>query len=159
MPDPQFSNRGPEKNTPIGSLVGEFMEEKRKELEVEKARKRRRRSPFLVPFLVALCLFVWVAPSLVPPREPPLSPETVERGARLTLYLASLRVRDYFTTHKALPENLTQAGVDTTGIEYKRHTASVFELATRVTGVRMVYRSTFPDSVFLGATLRVRGIN
>ena len=158
MPDPQFSNRGPEKNTPIGSLVGEFMEEKRKELELERARKRRRRSPFLVPFLVALCLFVWVAPSLVPPREPPLSPQTLERGARLTLYLASLRVRDYLTKHKTLPANLTQAGVDTTGIEYQRNSDSVFELATRVMGAKMVYRSTLPDSVFLGATLRVQGI-
>ncbi len=159
MPDPQFPNRTPVTNDSIGSLVGEFMEEKRKERTQEMAlQASRRRNPFVVPLLVAFCLVVWVAPSLMPPREPPLSPEMMERSARLTLYLASIRVKDYFAAYRRLPENLVQAGVDSTGIEYWRSTDSVFELATRVQDARMVYRSTLPDSVFLGANLRVRGI-
>jgi len=160
MPDPQFSNRTPVATDAVGSLVGEFMAEKRKEQQEEKARQApRKRNPFVVPVLLALCLAVWSAPSLMPPREPVLTPETLERSARLTLYLASLRVRQYHQVNKRLPANLVQAGVDTTGIVYLRNNDSQFELSTRVQGARMVYRSALPDSVFLGANLRIRGIS
>lgn len=145
---------------PVGSLVGEFMEEKRKEHEEEKARQApRKRNPFVIPVLVALCLTVWVAPSMVPPREPALTTSTMEQSARLTLYLASLRIREYLESQKRLPATLMQAGVDTTGIVYLRRTNSAFELSIRVQGTRMVYRSTMPDSVFLGSSLRVRGMS
>jgi hypothetical protein len=164
MPDPQFANRAPSPTpvaaNPVGSLVGEFMEEKRKELAEEKARQKpKKRNPLIVPFLTALCLFIWVAPSLMPPREPPLSPETIENSARITLYLASLRIREYHRLNRQLPATLTQAGVDTTGITYTRATDSLFELSTRVQGSRMVYRSSQPDSLFLGPNLRIRGIS
>jgi hypothetical protein len=94
----------------------------------------------------------------MPPREPTLTQETLEQSARLTLYLASLRVRGYLNTNKRLPANLIQAGVDTAGISYTRHANSVYELSTRIQGTRLVYRSTLPDSVFLGRTLRIKGI-
>ena len=94
----------------------------------------------------------------MPPREQPLSQETLEQGARLTLYLASLRVRGYLDTHKQLPADLIQAGVDTAGIVYTRNANSVYELSTRIQGTRLVYRSTLPDSVFLGRQLRIKGI-
>ena len=95
----------------------------------------------------------------MPPREPVLSQETLEQGAKLTLYLASLRVRSYLETHKRLPPNLAQAGVDSVGIGYVRASDSIFELSTRVQGTRLVYRSTLPDSVFLGPHIRIRGIS
>ncbi len=153
-------NRTPIANDPVGSLVGEFMEEKRKELQEEKARQApRKRNPFAVPVLLALCLAIWIAPSLMPPREPSLSPATMEQGARLTLYLASLKIREYNDVHKRLPPNLAQAGVDSTGIVYWRSTDSAFELSTRVQGTRLVYKSTQPDSAFLGPQLRIRGIS
>src|SRR5688500_264104 len=147
-------------NDPVGSLVGEFMEEKRKERLEEKARQvPRKRNPFIVPLLVALVSAIWIAPSLMPPREATLSPATIEQGAKVTLYLASLKVKHYLATHKRLPPTLSQAGVDTTGIGYVRSSDSVFELSTRVQGARLVYRSTLPDSVFLGPNLRLRGIS
>jgi hypothetical protein len=135
------------------------MQEKKKEIQDEKARQAaKKRSPFLVPVLLVLCAAIWIAPSLMPPREEPLPQETLEQGARLTLYLASLRVRAYQDTHNRLPPNLEQAGVDTAGITYERTNESVFELSTRVQGARLVYRSAVPDSVFLGPSLRIRGI-
>ena len=147
-------------NDPVGSLVGEFMEEKRKERQEEKARQvPKKRNPFVVPLLVALCAGIWIAPSLMPPREAVLTQATLENSAKLTLYLTSLRIRSYLATHKRLPPTLAQAGADTTGITYVRSSDSVFELSTRVQGTRLVYRSTLPDSVFLGPTLRVRGIS
>lgn len=136
------------------------MEEKRREQKEEAARRvKPKRSPFVVPVLVALCLAVWIAPSLMPPREPPLSVDTLERSARLTLYLASLRIREFHASHKRYPVNLTEAGIDTMGIVYVRNAETAFELSTRVQGSRMVYRSTQPDSLFLGANLRLRGIS
>jgi hypothetical protein len=155
-----LSNRTPIANNTVGSLVGEFMEEKRKERVEEKARQApRKRNPLVIPFLLALCLAIWVAPSLMPPREPVLSPATIEHGGRLTLYLASLKVRAYHRTHQRLPANLAQAGVDSAGIVYWRSTDSAFELSMRVLGSRLVYKSTQPDSVFLGPQLRIRGIS
>jgi hypothetical protein len=113
----------------------------------------------VLPFLFALCLAIWIAPSLMPPRDPVLSPSTLENSARLTLYLASIKVRTYHDAHKRLPANLTQAGVDSAGIVYWRSTDSAFELSMRVQGSRLVYKSTQPDSVFLGPQLRIRGIS
>ena len=134
------------------------MEEKRREREEEKVREtRRKRNPLLVPFLIAVCAAVWTVPSLVVPPEPVLSQETLEQGAKVTLYLASIRVKSYLETHKRLPLNLAEAGVDSTGIVYLRHSDSAFGLSTRVQGSRLVYRSTLPDSVFLGPDLRIRG--
>lgn len=135
------------------------MQEKKKERQDEKARQvARKRSPLLVPLLFVLCGAIWVSPSLMPPREEPLSQETLEQGARLSLYLASLRIRDYQNSHSRLPANLQQAGVDSAGITYERTTETVFELSTRVQGTRLVYRSAQPDSVFLGPNLRLKGI-
>ncbi len=160
MPDPRFPKLTPVASDPVGALLGEFVEEKKKEQKEEKARQSaRKRSPLVVPFLAVLCLAIWIAPSLMPAREEPLTQETLEQSARLTLYLASLRVRGYHDTHKALPANLTLAGVDTAGIEYSRMADSVYELSTRIQGTRLVYRSTLPDSVFLGPNLRIKGIS
>ena len=152
--------RTPLANDPVGSLVGEFMEEKRREIQEEKSRRApKKRNPFVLPLMIVLCAFIWIAPSLMPPREPTLSPEMLEQSAKLTLYLTSLRVKGYVETHKRLPPDLAQAGADSTGIEYTRLSDSDFELSTRVQGARLVYRSSQPDSVFLGPNLRIRGIS
>ena len=147
-------------NDPVGSLVGEFMEERRREIQEEKARRvPHKRNPVLVPLMMVLCAFIWIAPSLVPPREPPVPQETLESSAKLTLYLASIRVKAYLATNKRLPTYLFQAGVDSTGIEYLRSSPTHFELSTPVNGKRVIYKSLVPDSVFLGSRLRIRGIS
>jgi hypothetical protein len=159
MPDHQSAKRTPLSNTPVGTLVGEFMEEKARELQDGKTRKvQRKRHPLTVPVLLVLCLAVWISPSLMPQREPMLPPELIERGTRLSLYLASLRIRQYQATHQRLPADLAEAVVDSTGITYATHGTAAFELSSRVRGVPMVYRSTQPDSVFLGND-RIRGIS
>lgn len=160
MPESQVAKRTPLRNDPVGSLVGEFMEEKRRERQDEKDRQtRRKRNPLVVPLLVLLCAGIWTASLLMPAQEPVLAHETLEQSARLRLYLASLRVRQYEATNRRLPVNLLDVGVDTTGITYTRATSSIFELSTGVQGTRLVYRSTVPDSVFLGPRLRIRGIS
>jgi hypothetical protein len=106
-----------------------------------------------------LCVALWAAPSLVPAREPAISPVTAEQSARLNLYLTSLRVREYRAANKRLPESLAIIGVDSTGLGYSRLTRSEFELSTRVNNTSLVYKSSVPDSVFLGEDLRVEGNN
>lgn len=157
MADSHIAKRTPLSSDPVGAIVGEFVEEKRREIKEEKARLApRKRSPFVIPLLIVLCALVWISPSLMPPLEPALAPEVIERGARLNLYLASLRIRQYEAQHKRLPATLSEAGVDTAGVTYS-HNNSMFELSTHVLGSKMVYRSTQPDSLFLGAD-RVKGI-
>jgi hypothetical protein len=153
-------SRTPIANDAVGSLVGEFLEERRKEHEQEKARENpRKRNPFLMWVLIVVCGVVWIAPSLIRPRDQELSQESLEQGAKLTLYLASMRVKAYLDTHKRLPASLPEAGVDSAGIEYLRSSPSTFELLTQVRGTRLVYRSKLPDSLFLGPNLRIRGIS
>ena len=159
MSNPQLSKPTPIGNDPVASMVGEFLEAKKKEREEEKAKfAPRKRNPFVLPFLTTLVLAIWIGPSFMMPREPALTIETMEQGARMNVYLASLRVREYRAKHKRLPLTLTEASVDTTGLLYSRSSESVFELSTRVQGTKLTYRSTMPDSVFLAGT-GLRGIN
>jgi hypothetical protein len=140
-------------------MVGEFLAEKKKEREEEKARLApRKRNPFVLPFLITMVLAIWIGPSYLMAPEPVLTMETMEQGARMNVYLASLRVREYRAKHKRLPLTLTEAGVDTTGLLYSRSSESAFELSTRVQGTKLTYRSTMPDSVFLAGT-GLRGIS
>lgn len=158
MAESRTAKRTPLSTDPVGAIVGEFIEEKRREIKEENARQApRKRSPFVIPLLIVLCAGIWIAPSLMPPREPVVPPTVIERGARLNLYLASLRIRQYESIHKRLPVDLLQAGGDTLGVTYARLGGQHFELSTQVLGSKMVYRSTQPDSLFLGAD-RIRGI-
>ena len=163
MADQRAARPTPTSNDPVDALIGEFIAEKRKEKqeEQEKARKMEpgRHRPLILGILVVLCVAVWAAPIYLPSREVTIPTSTLENSAKLNLYLASIRVRDYQAANRKLPDNLAQAGVDTTGIVYWRSTDAVFELSTRIEGTRIVYRSTVPDSVFLGPNLRVRGIS
>ena len=105
-----------------------------------------------------LCIGLWVAPSFATPPEPEMTREAAEQNARLSLYLTSLKVREYLAANRRLPESLGVLGVDSIGIDYSR-ARSQFELSTRVHGRPLVFKSTVPDSVFLGDKLRITGIN
>ena len=151
MTNPEPAHRAPSANETVGSLVGEFMEEQRREQSAELARKKPgTRSPLVLPLLAILCLAVWIAPSLMLPRAPVPTVEMLDHGARMTLYLTSLQVRQFHDS--------TEAGADTAGIGYTRSTDSVFELSTKVQGTSLTYRSTQPDSVLLG-NARLRGVS
>ena len=106
-----------------------------------------------------VCVGLWIIPSFVPSREAVMTPEKVEQNARLNLYLTSLRVREYVAANRKLPASLAALGLDPAGVEYSRRAGSVFELSMRVNGLSVVFKSTVPDSVFLGENLRIRGIS
>jgi hypothetical protein len=159
MSDTQSARQTPLANDSVGSLVGEFMEEKKKEQQDDKARRQaRKRHPLVLPVLLLLLGGIAAAPLLAPEPEA-VAEETLAQGARVTLYLASLRVREYMKSNRRLPASLTDAGVVTPGLEYTRSSATAFELSTQFLGSKLVYRSTQPDSLFLGPNLRIRGIS
>lgn len=159
MSDSRAIKPTPISSDTVGSILGEFAEEKKKERLEEKSRlKAGRKHQLLLPVLALLISGMFAAP-LMAPEPVELSHETLEQGAKMTLYLASLRVRQYQRTHRTLPVSLKDAGVENAGLEYTRNSPVVFELATRLNGARLVYRSTQPDSVFLGPKLRIRGIS
>lgn len=148
----------PAANDPVRALVGEFMEEKRREQADDTSSSRtRRRNPGALAILVLVCAAVWVAPSLMLPPAPEPTAEELERGARLSLFLTALEIRQYQDSAQRLPASLAELGTSERGIEYSA-ADSVYELSTRVAGTLLVYRSTLPDSVFLG-NLRIRGIS
>jgi hypothetical protein len=122
------------------------------------ADQQRRRNVILIAATL-VCIGLWIAPSFAASGEPEMTREAVEQNARLNLYLTSLSVREYVAAHRRLPESLSEAGVDSIGIEYTRGARSEFELSMRVHGRPLVYKSVVPDSVFLGENLRITGIS
>jgi hypothetical protein len=149
MTNPRVAQRPALPNDRVGLIIGELM--------APRAVAAGKRKVFLLPLLVLACIAAWAAPGWMPPPAEALTPATVQNGERLNLYLGSLKVRAYLAEHRRLPATLDEAGVPSTGIHYVRGARSAFELSTTALGARMVYRSTVPDSVFLGPQT-IRGI-
>ena len=60
MADSGTAKRTPLSTDPVGALVGEFIEEKSREIKEEKARLApKKRNPFVLPLLLVLCAAVW----------------------------------------------------------------------------------------------------
>jgi hypothetical protein len=142
----------------VRALVGEFMEEKKRERKLELDRqKTRKRSPIVTVVAAIVCAMVWILPSLNPPPLLAPSPERVDASARMQVYLAAQRVVAYQRAHGRLPADLHQAGVDSSGLTYWRSTDSLFELRTIAGGVPLAYRSTMKQAEFLVNTFQVLG--
>jgi hypothetical protein len=94
----------------------------------------------------------------MPPADAQLSPATIERSARLTIYLASLRIREFQDEQHRLPSSLGEAGIDAAGVDYDRTSDSVFVLTTTLDGTSLRYQSDTADSTFLGPDAGIRGI-
>lgn len=156
----------PAKPNPAGSdetvraLVGEFYEERKKEVtrEVSVHQSPRRRSPGITIFAVIVCAAVWLLPLMRQDIYIP-SPERVDASARMQVFLAAQRVFAYQKSTGRLPADLQQAGVDSNGLTYWRSTDSLFELRVVAGGVPVAYKSTMPPSEFLGNTFQVLGAN
>lgn len=148
----------PTSNQTVGALIGEFIVEKQREKEEEARRiaKSRPRS-LAIAVLLVLCVAVAGLTLFLERPEPPPSADRIEAGARVRLFLASERVRDFQRRTGALPPNLVEASIDSAGLTYWRSTDSVFEIWTEVAGRRLHYRSTMPSADFLGSAMRLLG--
>lgn len=144
----------------VRALVGEFLEERKKEVtrEVAVHQAPRRRSPAITIFAVIVCAAVWILPMM---RQDIYvqSPERVDASARMQVFLAAQRVFAFQKSTGRLPADLQQAGVDSEGLTYWRSTDSLFELRVIAGGVPVSFKSTMSPSEFLGNTFQVLGSN
>lgn len=151
-------SRSPRPNNEVGALIGEYLAEKKRERAEEARQARRQRSrPLVVTILVVLCAVTAALPSFLDERADPLPAERIDTGTRLSVFLASERIRDFQLRTGRLPDNLREAGVDSMGLSYWRSTDSVFELSSDYGGSRVRYHSTAPSGEFLGPALRILG--
>jgi hypothetical protein len=156
MPNPTPASVPASSSETVHALVGEFFEHKQREAqELALAEAPRRGRKLLASVAFVVCAAAWILPSLYPPPQPPVSPQRLDASARMTLFLASERVRAFERVHQRLPRTLVEAGVDTTGISFWRSTSSGFEIGTTVNGARLLYDSNTPNVAFLGSTLQV----
>jgi hypothetical protein len=135
--------------------VGEYLDQKKRETR-DNAAVKSSRGMRLVLTIVALitCATVWILPSFVVPAAEVPSPERVEASARMTIFLASERVRAFHRAKGRLPVTLAEAGVDSADIGYFRSSDTGFDMWMTANGGRINYRSTMNSAEFLGTTLQ-----
>lgn len=151
-------SRSPRPNDEVGALIGEYLAKKQRE-QAEEARQARLQQsrPLVVTILVVLCVVTAALPTFLDERADRLPAERIDDGTRLSVFLASERIRGFQRRTGRLPDNLREAGVDSLGLSYWRSTDSVFELSSDYGASRVRYHSTTPGSEFLGPALRILG--
>lgn len=149
----------PRKDIFAQTLAGEYLIEKKEEREAE-ARNRRPPRPWrrIVSIAaIAACGAVWLVPSLGTRPTPAVSAGRQDASARLTLYLASRRVRDFEERNGRLPSNGMESGISDPRIAYRLTGPNTFALSLSHNGQRWVLPSTFADTSYLHAAMRNLG--
>ncbi len=146
----------PQSQDTVRALVGEFFDEKKLELAEKSAVERTQRPRKVLGVLAFVaCAAVWILPSFYGPTAPGVSPDQVDAGARMTLFLAGERIRSFRRSHGMLPRSLAAAFVDSTGLAYVRGSDTTFELSTEANGKRISYLSNMRNAEFLGPSLQI----
>ncbi len=133
------------------SLVGEFFTEKKQEREAA-ARNRRPTPPWRriasIAAIVA-CGVTFLVPSLGPRPAPAVSAGREDAGARLTLFLASQRVRDSEQRNGRLPSTAKETGISDPCIGYRLTGPNTFTLSMTQEGKRWFLPSTAADTAYM----------
>ena len=141
------------------TLAGEYLIGKEEEREAE-ARKRRPPRPWrriASIAMIAACGAVWLVPSLGTRPTPALSAGRQDASARLTLYLASRRVRDFEERTGRLPNTGVESGISDSRIAYRLTGRNSFALSLSQNGQRWVLPSTAADTSYLHEAMRDLG--
>ncbi len=149
----------PGRDTLAQALAGEYLIEKKEEREAE-ARKRRPPPPWRrIASIVAIaaCGAVWLVPSLGTRPTPAVSAGRQDASARLTLYLASRRVRAFEERNARLPSTGLESGITDSRIAYRLTGPNTFALSLSQGGQRWVLPSTLADTAFLHDAMRKLG--
>ena len=85
----------------------------------------------------------------------PVDPVFEAASARLTVFLAGAKVREFHARHARLPATLMEAGVSEPALEYSRHGDSTFTLEAFAAGQRIVYDSQQDSHAVLGGSLSI----
>ncbi|HEY7567540.1 MAG TPA: hypothetical protein VH762_08200 [Gemmatimonadaceae bacterium] len=141
------------------TLAGEYLIGKIEERKAE-ARKRRPPRPWrrMVSIAaIAACGAVWLVPSLGTRPVPAVSAGRQDASARLTLYLASRRVRDFQERNGRLPRTEVESGISDPRIAYRLTGPNTFALSLSHLGKRWVLPSAFADTSYLHDAMRSLG--
>jgi hypothetical protein len=148
----------------VGALADVLEDQKTKARARNEAAgpQSRQTGPFKVVALLALALvsvYLWFgSPSwLSTEKDNPVSPQLVEAGARMEVYLTALRVEDYRTQEGRLPGSLAEAGAEDSKVEYERLDGQRYRLSLSVPSGVVSYLSTSPLEAFLGDAPQVIG--
>lgn len=120
-------------------------------------RRRQRRFGTLallgvVGTIVLVLQPVWL---VGPDAPPPESPAVATASLRLTLVRERGRVLAYQERFGRLPQTLTDAGVETSGLEYVRVGTTDFRMQARLGDSLLTLRATDSVGAFLGNTIKV----
>ncbi len=151
--------KAPVRGTLAQSLAGEYLIEKKEEREPE-ARKRRPPRPWrriASIIAIATCGAVWLVPSLGIRPTLAVSAGRQDASARLTLYFASRRVRDFESRNGRLPSTGAESGIADSRIDYRLTGPNTFALSLSHGGQRWVLPSTFADTSYLHDAMRKLG--
>ena len=139
----------------VAAIVGEIMEEQRKNAEVPASRSRFIPSYVAATLVFALCAWAWVAPPawLVPRPVAAPSREYREASARVALALHAQRIEAYRASHGRLPRSKNEVGILSDQITYDRADSVNFELGSRVDGQPVTYKSSQPRDRYLAEAM------
>jgi len=141
------------------TLAGEYLIEKKEEREAE-ARKRRPLRPWrriASVLAIAACGAVWLVPSLGTRPTHAVSAGRQDASARLTLYLASRRVRAFEERNGRLPTTRVESGISDPRIAYRLTDANSFTLSLSDGRQHWELPSTFADTSYLHDAMRKLG--
>ena len=146
----------PTSKADVAAIVGEIMEEQRKNAE----QPAPSGSPFVPSYVVAtlvvaLCAWAWIAPPawLVPKRVAAPSREYREASARVALALNAQRIEAYRASNGRLPSSKQEVGILSDQISYDQTGRLTFELSSRVDGQPVTYKSTQPRDRYLAEAM------
>ena len=140
----------------VAAIVTEIMEEARKNAEEPAPSKSRFIHSYVAAALVfAMCAWVWIAPPawLIPRPVAAPSREYREASTRVALALHAQRIEAYRASHGRLPRTKQEVGILSDQIDYDRADSLTFELASRVDGQPVTYKSSQPRDRYLAEAM------
>ena len=151
--------RDPGRDVVAHTLAGEYLIAKKEEREAD-ARKRRPPRPWrriASVLAIAACGAVWLVPSLGTRPAQAVSAGRQDASARLTLYLASRRVRAFEERNGRLPTTGVEGGITDARIAYRLTGPNAFALSLNQGGQRWLLPSTLADTSYLHDAMRRLG--
>lgn len=141
------------------ALVEEYLDEKRREAPSDASSSRIVRGrAYLLGAVAAICAAAWLVPYPTSADDAASTPVVQAASARITVFLAASKVRDFRTRHTRLPATLAEAGITDASLEYAAGRDTLFTVRTLAAGEQIVYDSRQPPhSVLRGAVAIVEG--
>ncbi len=150
MPDTSKKATGDSREKQVHTLVREFYEiRKSQEIQAIKPPPPLRRRPIVAVCAMVLFVAAWVTPIVIARGSDTLSAESLDRNARLSIYVATLTIRGYEKQSGRVPATASEARLEDSTISYVRLSDSTFELSKPVGDGKVSYHSASDIASFL----------